>query len=154
MSETTHFQLNGRLVAFNGPPSTPLVAVLRDHCGDASVKISCSRAVCGSCTVLIDGTPGARCALFVYHADGRAVTTAQGLKTTHPVAEAFADHAALQCGYCTSGMIMLATALLQTIPDPDRETVVQWMSSGVCRCTGYAMIIDAVMDAARRMRDA
>ena len=155
--DAIRFRLNGREIRYAGSPGTPLVQVLRETCGDLSVKLACSRAVCGSCTVLIDGTPGASCALFAYHADGRAVTTAAGLSPAdgppHPIAEAFADHAAFQCGYCTAGMLMLAKALLERQPDPDRATVVQWMSSSICRCTGYAMIVDAVIDAARRLRE-
>jgi carbon-monoxide dehydrogenase small subunit len=148
------FNLNGRPMSYDGPPTTPLIQVLRESCGDTSVKLACSRAVCGSCTVLIDGVPGASCALFAYHADGAKVLTAAGLSAPHPIAEAFADHAAFQCGYCTAGMLMLTKALLDRDPDPDRETVVQWISSNICRCTGYAMIVDAVLDAARRLRGA
>lgn len=152
------FQVNGRVVRFEGPASTPLVQVLRDTLGESSVKLSCSRAVCGSCAVLIDGQPGASCSLFAYHADGRSILTAAGLSPAgapaHPIAEAFADHAAFQCGYCTSGMIIMAKALLDHDPDPSRETVVKWMSSNICRCTGYSMIIEAVLDAAQRLRDA
>lgn len=152
------FRLNGRAVTIQASPTLPLADLLRDGCGLTSVKIGCSRAVCGSCTVLVDGRPAASCALFAFHAEGTEVTTVEGLATPtgqrHPIQEAFADAAAFQCGYCTGGMMMLAKALLDSDPDPSRATVAEWISANVCRCTGYAMIIEAVLDAARRMRGA
>jgi carbon-monoxide dehydrogenase small subunit len=157
MSELTApiaFTLNGRTVRFTGPASTPLLTVLRETCGDTSVKLGCSRAVCGSCTILLDDQPGAACALFAYQADGRALLTAAGrTPRLQAIADAFAEHAAFQCGYCTSGMILLTKALLDHDPDPDRETVVQWISSNICRCTGYAMIIEAVLAAVASMKE-
>lgn len=156
MAEPLSFRLNGRSVTLMVAPTAPLVEVLRHDLGLASVKLGCSRAVCGSCTVLIDGRPATSCALFAFHADGADVTTVEGLATPaggrHPIQEAFADAAAFQCGYCTGGMMLLTKALLDENPDPDRATVVEWVSSNICRCTGYAMIVDAVLDAARRMR--
>ena len=129
--------------------------MLRDRCGTHGVKVACSRAVCGACTVLIDGRPGASCALFAYQAEGATIETIEGLagpEGPHPIQQAFAEHAAFQCGYCTSGMIMLAAGLLRRDPDPDRDTILRTVSSNVCRCTGYAMIVEAIVDAARRSR--
>jgi aerobic carbon-monoxide dehydrogenase small subunit len=111
--------------------------------------------VCGSCTVLVDGTPVAACSKFAFQIDGSRVTTVEGLGAggaLDPVQQAFVDNAAFQCGYCTSGMILLSKALLAHDPDPDRATIVEWLSSNVCRCTGYTQIIAAVEDAARRLR--
>ena len=156
MPDPIRFRLNGREAVLHAPPSTPLAEALRGECGMKGVKIACSRAVCGSCTVLIDGRPGASCALFAYHAEGAEVITVEGLAhldgTPDPIQAAFAEHAALQCGYCTAGMLLLTRALLDSDPDPSRETVVEWISSNICRCTGYAMIVEAVLDAARRRR--
>jgi len=151
------FRLDGRDIVFDGPAATPMIELLRGPCDKTGVKLACSRAVCGSCTVLVDGVPGASCALFAWQVDGADVLTAAGLTpeggAPHPIAAAFADHAAFQCGYCTGGMLMLANALLDRDSDPSRETVVEWVSSSVCRCTGYAMIIEAILDAARRLRN-
>ena len=157
MTAPIRFTLNGAPAEFNGPAGTPLIDMLREHFGLRGVRLACARGVCGSCTVLINGAPGAACSLFAYRVDGRDVRTVEGLADADPpspVVAAFADHAAFQCGYCTGGMIMLATALLAHDPDPSRETVVAWMSSNICRCTGYGMIIEAVLDAAARLREA
>jgi carbon-monoxide dehydrogenase small subunit len=154
MTTPIRFTLNGAPVEFDGPAGTPLIDLLREHFGLRGVRLACARGVCGSCTVLIDGAPAAACSLFAYRVDGCDVATVEGLAETDPVATAFADHAAFQCGYCTGGMIMLATALLAHDPDPSRDTVVAWMSSNICRCTGYGMIIEAVLDAATRLREA
>ena len=154
MTEPIRFTLNGSTVEFDGPASTPLIDMLRDHFGLRGARVACARGVCGSCTVLIDDAPAASCSLFAYRVDGCEVRTIEGLANPDPVAAAFADHASFQCGYCTSGMIMLATGLLAHDPDPSRETVIAWISSGICRCTGYTMIIEAVLDAAARIREA
>jgi carbon-monoxide dehydrogenase small subunit len=112
--------------------------------------------VCGACTVLIDGQPMASCTQFAFMAEGRSVTTIEGLAPPdrlHPIQEAFIDAAALQCGFCTPGMILLLQALLSEDPDPDETTLRRWLSSSVCRCTGYQAIIDAALLAARRITD-
>ena len=156
--ETMRFVLNGRETSVACAPTDTLLTVLRERCGSAGTKLACSRAVCGACTVLIDGRPGASCALFAFHAEGTSVETVEGLSRPggppHPIQEAFVQAGAFQCGYCTAGMMMLAAALLRRDPDPDRRTVRGWISSNVCRCTGYAMIEEAVLDAGRRMRAA
>ncbi len=148
------FRLNGRDVVAKCPPTTPLVSVLRDHFALKGVKLSCSRAVCGSCVVLVDGLPGASCSMFAFQVEGAEVLTVEGLVTDgkpHPIQAAFAANTAFQCGYCTAGMIMLTKSLLDRVPRPDRETVRSWLSSNVCRCTGYEMIIDAVIAASRSL---
>lgn len=143
------FRLNGREVAREVPTSTVLAELLREEFGCDGVKIACSRAVCGACTVLLDGAPVASCATFAFRAEGAAVTTIEGLPEDDAVRRAFAGHSAFQCGYCTPGMILLAKALLEGNPHPTREEIVAWMSSGLCRCTGYQMIVEAVEIAAR-----
>lgn len=148
--------LNGVSKEVAVPPNMLLVDFLRDCEQLKGTKIGCSRGVCGSCTVLIDGMPVAACSTFAFQADGRSVVTVEGLaqgSTLDPVQQAFVDNAAFQCGYCTSGMIIMTKALLVENNDPDRATIVEWLSSNVCRCTGYAQIIVAVEDAAKRVRE-
>jgi carbon-monoxide dehydrogenase small subunit len=149
------FTLNGVGRQVVVPANMLLVDFLRDNEQLKGAKIGCSRGVCGSCTVLIDGTPVAACSTFAFQADGRSVFTVEGLArggALDPVQQAFIDNAAFQCGYCTSGMILMTKALLAENKAPDRATIVEWLSSNVCRCTGYAQIIAAVEDAARRLR--
>ncbi len=153
--EPIRFTLNGRAVCYDGPPGMPLVEMLRERFRLQGVRLACARGVCGSCTVLVDGQPAASCALFAYRVDGTEVLTVEGLSrpgAMHPIAAAFADHAAFQCGYCTAGMLMLTKALLAQTPEPTRAQVVAAMSSNICRCTGYEMIVDAVLDAAERLK--
>lgn len=147
------FTLDGRPVRVETATSTSLADLLREDLGHKGAKLSCSRAVCGACTVLVDGRPTASCATFAFEVEGTEVRTVEGLAKggeLSPVQAAFADLSAFQCGYCTSGMIMLATALLEAEPDPSRETIVEWISSNICRCTGYTLIVEAVQEAARR----
>jgi aerobic carbon-monoxide dehydrogenase small subunit len=148
--------LNGRAERARVAPETMLAAFIRDECGLTGTKIGCDQATCGACTVLMDGAPVASCATFAWQADGAVVTTIEGLAANgalDPVQEAFKAKSAFQCGYCTPGMILLAKALLAANPAPDRATIREWLSANVCRCTGYQMIIEAVEDAARRMRE-
>jgi carbon-monoxide dehydrogenase small subunit len=151
------FDLNGERRQVYVAPNVLLVDYLRDHEQLKGAKIGCSRGVCGSCTVLIDGTPVASCSKFAFQIDKAKVTTVEGLANGHtldPVQQAFVDNAAFQCGYCTSGMILLTKALLTQHKNPDRNTIIQWLSSNICRCTGYAQIIAAVEDAASRQQKA
>ena len=119
-------------------------------------KYGCGIGSCGSCTVLIDGAARKACVMKVRKAAGREVTTIEGLRgggeTLHPVQQAFIDAGAVQCGYCTPGMVMAAVSLLQRKPDPKREEIRKALSGNLCRCTGYQQIVDAVELAASRMR--
>ncbi|MDW8397911.1 MAG: (2Fe-2S)-binding protein [Acetobacteraceae bacterium] len=146
---TLCFRLNGAEVTREIPTSAVLAELLREEFGCTGVKLACSRAVCGACTVLLDGVPVAACATFAFRAEGAEVTTIEGVAEEDPVRRAFAEHSAFQCGYCTPGMILLAKALLARNPAPTREEIAAWMSSGLCRCTGYQMILEAVEIAAR-----
>ncbi len=149
--------LNGRALRTNVAPQTMLADLLRDQCGLTGTKIGCDQATCGACTVLVNGAPMAACATFAWQAEGAAVTTIEGLAANgalDPVQEAFKTKSAFQCGYCTPGMIMAAKALLAHDPAPDRAAIRDWLSANVCRCTGYQMIVEAVEDAARRLREA
>ncbi len=149
------FVLNGIERTETVPARMSLWELLHDQLGLSGTKLACSRGVCGSCSVLIDGVPQASCSTFAFSIDGRRVDTIEGIAAAaHPLCEAFAARSAFQCGYCTSGMIVMAKALLDHDPHPPRQTVVEWLSSNVCRCTGYAMIIEAVLAAAEPRADA
>ena len=150
--EPIRFTLDGRDTTVTVEPSASLATVLRESCTAPGVRIACARAVCGACTVLLDGVPTATCAAFAFEAEGREITTVASLQN-HPIVAAFAKRAAFQCGYCTAGFLVLAKALLDRHPDPDRATIRDWLSSNICRCTGYATIIEAVEDAAAALRD-
>ena len=137
---------------FHVRPEEMLIDVLRDRLALTGTKLSCDLGACGACTVLLDGKPVSSCATFAWQADGMNVRTVEGLAAADgaldPVQQAFIENSAFQCGYCTPGMIMLARALLDRDPSPDRETIRAWMGANICRCTGYEMIIEAVEKAA------
>lgn len=150
------FRLDGQDQAETVPPNTALIDLLRERHGRTGVKASCERGVCGACTVLIDGTPAASCSVFAFAVDGSSVETIDGQGSSSglgPVQRAFAECGGFQCGYCTPGMVMLTTALLRAHPDPTDEQIRTWISSNICRCTGYAMIIDSVRRAAELLRE-
>jgi aerobic carbon-monoxide dehydrogenase small subunit len=151
------FSLNGRpLLRRAVPAQRLLVDLLRDDLGLKGTKVGCARGVCGACVALVDGVPRAACSTFAFQVEGCSVTSIEGLAGPggglHPIQQAFVAHSAFQCGYCTAGMVLLVKALLDAHPEPDRETITAWISSQVCRCTGYALIIEAVQDAARALR--
>ena len=150
------FRLNGLETSFHVRSEEMLIDVLRERAGLTGTKLSCDLGACGACTVLVDGKPSASCVTFAWQAADRDIRTIEGLSSgdgdLDPVQAAFIEHSSFQCGYCTPGMIMLARALLDENPNPDRDEVRQWMSANICRCTGYEMIIEAVQDAAERSR--
>jgi carbon-monoxide dehydrogenase small subunit len=149
LEQHLRFRLNGTEREIACSPSLSVWELLHDRLGLTGTKLGCSRAVCGSCSVLVDGVPKASCALFAFELDGADVLTVEGIASSgHPIVDAFAGKSAFQCGYCTSGMIVVAKALLDRDPKPDRRTIVEWISSNVCRCTGYELIVEAVEDAA------
>ncbi|KAA2312411.1 (2Fe-2S)-binding protein [Pseudooceanicola sediminis] len=151
------FTLNGRETTVETVTSRVLSDLLRDDMNLKGTRVSCGRTVCGACSVLVDGFPRAACSTFAFEVEGRDVQTIEGVEapdgTLDPVQAAFAAKSAFQCGFCTSGMILLAKSLLATHPDPDRATIIAWISSNICRCTGYELIVEAVQDAARAMRE-
>lgn len=145
--------VNGRRRRIVVEPRETLAEVLRGRLALTGTKVSCDAQVCGTCTVLLDGLPVSSCTLLAVDAEGHEVETVEGLAdpTTGKLSElqqAFIDHAAFQCGFCTPGFLMTATALLREEPLPGRERVIEALEGNICRCTGYAPIIDAVLAAA------
>ena len=129
---------------------------LRQDLGLTGTHVGCEQGACGSCTVLLDGVPIRSCLMFAVQCDGAEMTTVEGLASgnkLHPVQQAFMDHHGLQCGFCTPGMLVAAKALLDANPDPSEAEVRDWLSGNLCRCTGYQFIIDAVLAAARQIRE-
>jgi carbon-monoxide dehydrogenase small subunit len=146
------FTLNGAPVSVTVPTNRTLADLLRDDMRLKGTRIACGRTVCGACTVLIDGVPRAACSAFAWEVDGATVTTIEGVEgrdgAPDAVQRAFARFSAFQCGYCTSGMVLMTRALLAEHPRPDRDTIRDWISSNICRCTGYGLILEAVEAAA------
>ncbi|RLE35091.1 (2Fe-2S)-binding protein [Candidatus Acetothermia bacterium] len=150
---TIRLKINGREREVSLPPNVTLLRVLRDL-GYVDVKNGCEKGDCGACAVLLDGKLVNSCLVLAWQADGREILTASGLGSIehpHPIQEAFADTGAVQCGYCTPGMIMATKALLDVNPDPSEEEIREAISGNLCRCTGYAQIVEAVAEAARRI---
>jgi carbon-monoxide dehydrogenase small subunit len=130
-----------------------LLVALRDRLGLPGSKNACEQGECGSCSILLDGELVCACLVLAAQANGHAVTTVEGLAEEdrlHPVQEAFAETGAVQCGFCTPGFIVAAADLLTRIPDPNDDEIREALSGNLCRCTGYAKILDAVHEAARR----
>ena len=147
--------INGVAIADSIQPRLTLAEFLRDHIGLTGTKVSCEMQVCGACTVLVDDLPTSACSYLAVDIDGRSVTSIEGLGRPgdlHPLQQAFIEEFALQCGFCTSGFIVMAKALLDLQPNPSREEVVDYLDGNMCRCTGYRPIIDAVLKAAATMR--
>ena len=144
--------LNGRPANFEVEDRTLLLDLLRER-GLTAAKPSCEMEICGTCTVLLDGLPVSACTTLAREADGRVLLTVEGLADggrLSVVQQAFIDHFAFQCGYCTPGMVLAAEALLGQNPRPTAEQVRHWMEGNICRCTGYAPIVAAVLTAAER----
>ncbi len=149
------FTLNGRAVSTPAEPATLLVDLLRGALGLTGTHQGCDTAQCGCCTVLVDGDSVKACSVLALQVQGRAVTTVEGLArpdgSLHPVQEAFIACHGLQCGFCTPGMMMTATCLLQRNPRPSEEQIVHALEGNLCRCTGYVNIVAAVKQAADTM---
>jgi aerobic carbon-monoxide dehydrogenase small subunit len=147
--------VNGTRRAMTVATNAVLVDTLRDTLGLKGCKLACDAAVCGACTVLVDGAPVTACSTFAFEIDGKEVTTIEGLgdpATPHPLQQAFLENDAFQCGFCTPGMILSVKALLAENPDPDDAAIRAWLGGNLCRCTGYQMIIETVRTAAAAMR--
>ena len=144
-------RVNGESREHDVEPRTLLVHYLRDTVGLTGTNIGCDTSSCGACTVLIDGESVKSCTMLAVQADGADITTIEGLATgdkMHPMQEAFREHHALQCGYCTPGMVMAAVSLLKENPSPTEHDVREGLEGNLCRCTGYHNIVEAVLAAA------
>jgi len=151
------FTLNGRAVSLDVAPDRRAVDLLREDLGALDVKEGCGTGECGACSVLIDGVQKLSCLLLAAQLEGCAVVTAAGLgegDAPHAVQRAFAEHGAVQCGFCSPGMAVAAAALLAGNPQPTRQEIRRAISGNLCRCTGYAMIVDAVEAAAQELAQA
>ena len=141
------FVLNGSPAVLDVPPDRRVVDLLREELGLRGTKEACGAGDCGACTILVDGESRLSCLMLAAQLQGRAVTTVEGLSPdgSHPLQEAFAAHGAVQCGYCTPGMIMSAYALLAEKPSPTEAEVKEAIEGNLCRCTGYVKIVEAIM---------
>ncbi|NJN53919.1 MAG: (2Fe-2S)-binding protein [Anaerolineae bacterium] len=153
-SKIVSFTLNGRETEIIAKPLVTLQTVLRQQLNRTATKAGCNQGGCGSCTVLVDGEPMLSCLLPVADVDGRVITTLEGLGSKdnlHPLQQSFLEEYALQCGYCSPGMIITAKALLDHNPNPSRSEIADAISGNVCRCTGYLPILAAIENAAQRI---
>ena len=147
--------VNGETIEREAPPNLLLVEFLRDELGLTGAHVGCDTSQCGACTVLVDGRSVKSCTMLVVQADGAQVLTIEGLaqgEALHPLQAAFRQCHALQCGFCTPGMIMTGVALLQREPDPSEQRVRDGLEGNICRCTGYHNIVRAVLTAAGALR--
>ncbi len=155
MASVTELHVNGTQRRIDADAERPLLSVLRDDLDLTGSKYGCGEGRCGACTVLIDGRPTRSCVTPVSATEGKRVRTIEGLASgglLHPLQEAFLRADALQCGYCTSGMIMSALALLTQQPQASREDIIVFMGGNVCRCCTYPRIVDAILEASRVMQ--
>lgn len=157
MSARQHISanVNGDPVEFLAEPGTTLLDALRDELGLTGSKEGCGTGDCGACSVTLDGRLVCSCLVLAVEAQGRRITTIEGMAdggTLHPLQQKFLEHAALQCGFCTPGLLVAAKALLDVNPDPTEVEARYWLAGNLCRCTGYDKVIRAVMDAAADLR--
>lgn len=156
MKHMMNMKVNGRSREIAVSPKETLLEVLRVDLGLTGTKEGCGEGECGTCTVLLDGLPVNSCLTLALEADGKNVTTIEGLADgaeLHPLQKAFVEHGAIQCGFCTPGMILTAKALIDARPELTHEDIRVALSGNLCRCTGYQKIVDAVDAAAREMKD-
>ena len=154
---TIRLAINGKSYSVEADAQTSLLTVLREHFDLTGSKYGCGEGQCGACTVLVDGKSQRSCITRVGSVSGKQITTIEGLATgeqLHPVQQAFLDEGAMQCAYCTSGMIMSAVALLKKNPSPNEIEIVNFMDGNVCRCGTYSRIITAIQKAAKMQQPA
>jgi 2-furoyl-CoA dehydrogenase 2Fe-2S iron sulfur subunit len=155
---TVRFTLNGRPVAAEAEPRMLLTDFLRYELGATGTHVGCEHGVCGACTIEIDGVPARACLTLAVQADGATIRTVEGLAPElgrlSVLQEAFRRHHALQCGFCTAGILMSLDSYLRAQPDPSEDEVREFLGGHLCRCTGYVPIMAAAMDAAKRLREA
>jgi carbon-monoxide dehydrogenase small subunit len=151
-----HVRVNGEPRRGFAESRTLLSDFLRAELGMTGTHVGCEHGVCGACTVLVDGEPVRSCLMFAVQANGAEIRTVEGLAdgtTLNPIQEAFREHHALQCAFCTPGFLMSVTSLLESNPDPAEDEIREYLSGNVCRCTGYVGIIEAVKSAAKKLRE-
>jgi carbon-monoxide dehydrogenase small subunit len=157
MKRPIQLKVNGAVEEVYTEPSWTLAKVLREQLGLTGTKLSCGAGDCGACTVLVDGKAIRSCLLLATKAKGKEITTIEGLKgkdgKLHPIQEAFIEHFAFQCGYCTPGMIMSTKALLDENPKPTETEIKEALRGNLCRCTGYTKIVEAVLAVADKMAE-
>lgn len=154
---TINALVNGEPVAFACEPRQSLLEILRDQLHLTGTKLGCDNGNCGACSVILDGMPVNSCLVLAVEIEGKAVTTIEGITPAdglHILQTKFLEHAALQCGICTPGFIVMAKALLDRYPDPTETQVRRWLAGNLCRCTGYDKIIRAVLAAAADLQSA
>jgi carbon-monoxide dehydrogenase small subunit len=152
MKKELKLTVNGQPYELYVKPKTLLVQVLRDHLALTGTKRGCNESSCGACTVILNGMAVKSCSILALQADGGEVMTVEGLASgtaLHPLQKAFLDHGAFQCGFCTSGMLMASTALLNENPKPTKEQIKEGIDGNICRCTGYNSIIRAITAVAK-----
>ena len=156
MRHPATLEVNGTSFSVELEAGRTLLSVLRGELGLTGTKEGCDDSECGACMVLIDGEPVNSCSFLALQADGRAVTTVEGLASgseLHPLQRAFLEHGGVQCGFCTPGMLISATALLAANPDPTEDEIRAGLSGNLCRCTGYVGIVAAVRSAATELAE-
>lgn len=155
MAETIQFELNGKKVEIPLEKNQTLLWALRINFNLTGTKYGCGLGYCGTCTVLMDNEPVRSCGILMEDVAGKKITTIEGMSVNgklHPIQQAFVDHDALQCGYCTPGMIMNAYGLLLKNPNPTKEQIVDGMEGNLCRCGAHTHIIDAIESASKTMK--
>ena len=155
MKQSISFKLNGQPISVDVTGEESLLTVIRSYLDQTGTKYGCGMGHCGACTVLIDKEPIRACMIYVEDVAGKEILTIEGLATNgtlHPVQKAFVSHDALQCGFCTPGMIMNAYGLLIRNPEPTREEIISGMEENLCRCGSYNRIVDAIQTAAKEMK--
>jgi carbon-monoxide dehydrogenase small subunit len=146
--------VNGQVHELLVAPNETLLEMIRNQLGLKGAKLACDMEVCGACTVLLDGNPISSCTTLAIEARDKEVLTIEGLSSgedLHPIQEAFVKKAGLQCGFCTPGMILTSKALLEENSDPSEEEISAYMDGNICRCTGYKMIMESILEAAKKL---